>query len=62
MRELKSVTSTDFDGNFKIEAKAGDVMVISFIGFKTQSITVGTQKTINVNLEEEAADLKKLSL
>jgi TonB-linked SusC/RagA family outer membrane protein len=53
-------TTTDFDGNFKIEAKSGDVLVFSFIGFKSQKITVGTQQTINVALQEETAELKEV--
>ena len=53
-------TSTDFDGNFKLAAKTGDVIVISFMGFKTQRITVGTQKTINVILQTESAELKEV--
>lgn len=53
-------TSTDFDGNFKLAAKTGDVIVISFMGFKTQRITVGAQKTINVTLLTESAELKEV--
>ncbi|MDR7209540.1 TonB-dependent receptor [Flavobacterium piscis] len=53
-------TSTDFDGNFKLEAKTGSVIVISFMGFKTERITVGTQKTINVTLQTESAELKEV--
>ncbi|OOV16953.1 TonB-dependent receptor [Flavobacterium sp. LM4] len=56
----KRGTSTDFDGNFRLEAKTGDVIAISFMGFKTQRVTVGTQKTINVTLQTEAADLKEV--
>lgn len=52
--------ATDFDGNYKIEAKTGDVLVFTFIGFKTQKVTVGTQKTINVTLQEETAELKEI--
>jgi TonB-linked SusC/RagA family outer membrane protein len=52
--------STDFDGNYKIEAKAGDVLVFTFIGFKSQKITVGTQQNINVTLQEETAELKEV--
>jgi TonB-linked SusC/RagA family outer membrane protein len=52
--------STDFDGNYKIEAKAGDVLVFSFIGFKSQKVTVGTQQTVNVKLQEETAELKEV--
>src|SRR5690606_27267570 len=56
----KRGTSTDFDGNFRVEAKAGDVITISFMGFKTQRVTVGTQKTINVTLQTESAELKEV--
>ena len=33
-------TITDFDGNFTLEAKKGDVIVISFIGYKTQELPI----------------------
>lgn len=56
----KKSTSTDFDGKYNLEAKAGDVMVVSFMGFRTQNITVGTQNTINVSLQTEIADLKEV--
>ena len=43
-------TSTDFDGNYSIEASSGDVLIVSFVGFATQEITVGDQDQINVTL------------
>ncbi|ASO07827.1 TonB-dependent receptor [Arenibacter algicola] len=33
-------TTTDFDGNFTIEASMGDVLVVSYIGFETLQVTV----------------------
>ena len=48
VRGTNRSAQTDFDGNFKLEAKTGNVIVVSFMGFKTQRITVGTQKTINI--------------
>ncbi len=33
-------TQTDFDGNYSIECNVGDVLVITFVGFSTQEITV----------------------
>ncbi len=36
-------TSTSLNGNFSIEAKEGDVLVVSFIGFETQEVTIGTE-------------------
>ena len=43
--------TTDFDGNFSIEASKGEVLVISFIGYKNQSVPVGDGDNYSVNLE-----------
>ena len=45
-------TITDFDGNFTLEAKKGDVIVISFIGYKTQEVPAAA--TLNVTLQDDA--------
>jgi TonB-linked SusC/RagA family outer membrane protein len=45
-------TDTDFDGKYSIKAKTGDVLIFSYIGYKTTERTVGTSNTINVTLEE----------
>ncbi len=41
---------TDFDGNYTIEAKNGDILVFSYVGFNTQEVTV-TGNTVNVTLQ-----------
>ncbi|MGO4771456.1 SusC/RagA family TonB-linked outer membrane protein [Flavobacterium sp. W22_SRS_FK3] len=56
----KDATSTDFDGFYKLNAKEGDVIVISFMGFKTQRITVGSQSVINATLQTESNELKEI--
>ena len=43
--------STDFDGNFSIEAGPSDVLLISYIGYTPKEIPVGDQTQIDVNLE-----------
>lgn len=49
--------STDFDGNFSVEAAQGDILIVSFVGYQTQEVAVdGDQLTINLalgNLLEE---------
>ncbi len=50
-------SQTDFDGNYSIEAESGNVLVFSFLGMKTQSVTVGASNTINVSLQEDAEQL-----
>jgi TonB-linked SusC/RagA family outer membrane protein len=46
-------TTTDFDGNFTINADASDVLVVSFVGYATQNVTVGDSTNIQI---EMAAD------
>ena len=53
-------TSTDFDGNFTINASSVNVLLVSYIGYATREITVGNQKTINVTLEEDVAKLDEV--
>ncbi|MDO7137043.1 SusC/RagA family TonB-linked outer membrane protein [Algibacter lectus] len=53
-------TATDFDGNFQIEAKNGDIFVVTYIGFQSQEITYSGQTTLNIQLNEDAALLNEI--
>ena len=59
---LKSTkgTQTDFDGNYSIEVKKGDVLVFSYLGFKSQTIIIDAQKNLNVNLDEDVSSLDEI--
>ncbi|XCF05447.1 TonB-dependent receptor [Tamlana crocina] len=46
-------TTTDFDGNFTIEAGPQAVLSISYVGYSTKEVTVGNQTQINVTLVED---------
>lgn len=50
-------TTTDNQGLFKIQANANDVIEVSAVGFKTQSVKVGAQSDITLALEENLTDL-----
>lgn len=41
---------TDFDGNYLIKAKKGDVITFSYIGYKTQEIKFTGQHTVNIKM------------
>ncbi len=43
-------TTSDFDGNYSIKANQGDVLSVSYVGYSSQDITVGTSTTVNVTL------------
>ena len=45
-------TQTDFDGNFTIDASSQDILVISYIGFKTLEFPVGQQTNLKITLSE----------
>jgi TonB-dependent SusC/RagA subfamily outer membrane receptor len=45
-------TQTDIDGKYSIQAKTGDVLIISFVGMTESSVTVGSSNTIDVKLQE----------
>ena len=36
-------TSTDFDGNFSIQANADAILIVSYVGFVTQEVSVDGQ-------------------
>ena len=50
-----SGVSTDFDGNYSIDASQGDVLVFSFVGYSSQSVTVGSSSTVDVSLQPDSA-------
>lgn len=53
-------TVTDLEGNFSLSVKPGATLVISYIGYKTQEISVGNNSFINVTLEEENTSLDEV--
>lgn len=48
---------SDMDGKFTIEASSNDILVISYIGFNTQEIKVGSQTNLEITLLENATML-----
>ena len=45
--------ATDFDGKFSLNVKPGATLVVSFIGYVSKEIKVGTQNVYNITLEED---------
>ena len=47
---------TDLDGNFKVAAQKGDVLVFSFVGYKTQEVTITDEAVaLKIKLDDGAA-------
>ena len=54
-------TMTDLDGNYSLSnLKQGAVLVYSSIGYASQEVAVGSQRTINVQLKDDAAFLDEV--
>ncbi|MHA8071240.1 SusC/RagA family TonB-linked outer membrane protein [Aquirufa ecclesiirivi] len=55
----RGVTTTA-DGSYKISIDNGAALQFSFVGYKPQTISVGSQSTINVVLVADAAELSEV--
>jgi TonB-linked SusC/RagA family outer membrane protein len=56
----KISASTDFDGNYSIDAPANSNITVSFIGYVSQTINVKNGGKINVVLKLSAEDLREV--
>ncbi len=59
VKGTNSGTSTDFDGNYIVSTNQGAILIFSYVGFKTQEITVSST-TLNVMLEEDSSQLDEV--
>jgi TonB-linked SusC/RagA family outer membrane protein len=52
--------TTDFDGNYTINAQADVILVFSYIGYKTLEAPVANRTLINISLEEDQEQLDEV--
>jgi TonB-linked SusC/RagA family outer membrane protein len=53
-------TQTGTDGNFSIDAAAGDVLVFSFVGYTTTEVPVGAGSAFDVSLKASAKKMDEV--
>ena len=53
-------TITDFDGRFMLEVKANATLEISYIGYKTQTVTFNSQKSLAIVMHENSEVLDEV--
>ena len=51
---------TDYDGNFSLSVKPGATLVITYIGYMTQEVKVGSESHISVTLQEDLNSLDEV--
>ncbi len=53
--------STDFEGNYSINVPDNDAtLVFSYLGFRTVTVQVGNQSTIDISLQEDTSQLDEI--
>jgi len=51
---------TDIDGKFTLNANDGDIIVVSYVGYKPQEITVGNKTVFDITLQESDITLDEV--
>jgi len=57
VKGTSKVSVSDFDGKYSIAAAQGQALVFTYVGFTSQTITVGASNTVNVVMQGGATDL-----
>lgn len=60
IKSRPAATLTDEKGNYSLIAASSDILVFSFMGYKTIEIPVSNRSIINVQLREDATSLKEV--
>lgn len=60
VKGTKQSAQTDFDGNFSVKAKTGDILIFSYVGMKDVTATVGASSTVKVTMEETGKTLDEV--
>ncbi|WP_040300704.1 carboxypeptidase-like regulatory domain-containing protein, partial [Arcticibacter svalbardensis] len=58
IKEGSGTTLTDVQGAYSIQAKEGDILIFSSIGYTTAEVTINQASVYNVKLEESIANLE----
>jgi len=53
-------TITDIDGGFSIEVSSSDVLIVTYVGYSTVEVPVGSQTSLNISLREDIAALDEI--
>lgn len=53
-------TITDINGDFSLQAQSSDVLIVTYLGFKTQEVAVGNNKDLQIRLIEDSRFLDEV--
>lgn len=53
-------TTTDFDGNYRLSASYGDLLIFSYIGYKSQEVLLTGQTSIDMRMTMDIGELEEI--
>lgn len=53
-------TITDIDGNFSLEVTEGDILIVSYIGYLTQTKEIGKENILAITMKEDSKQLEEV--
>lgn len=53
-------TISDLDGNFSLDVSAGNVLMVSYVGFQEKEVPVGDKKVLQIVLDEDSKALEEV--
>ncbi len=60
MKGTNSGTATDAQGRFSLEVRDNAILVVSFIGYQTQEMSVGSRTDFNITLTQSSSGLDEV--
>ncbi len=54
--------TTDFDGNYSINVSEGEILVFSYLGYKSQEVTYTGEAQVDITLAQDSAELDEVVL
>ena len=60
VKGMANGTITDDKGEFSLSATDSDILIFSFIGFKKSEVQVGSNTTLQINMETDVSSLEEV--
>jgi TonB-linked SusC/RagA family outer membrane protein len=57
-----NATVTDYNGHYILSASSDDILVFSYVGYRTQQVPAQGRTTININLKESETKLQEVKI
>src|SRR5690625_7131511 len=62
IKDTQRGTTTDMDGYFELQAQEDDILVVSYLGYETQEVTIQGRTAIHIELILDAETLDAVEI